>query len=185
MAVYRNLRENYEFRLRFDEAGQFFFKEMELKRKYREEETISEQGKRSTVIKRNGLVRRNLSLTGLSYHFSNYGESILKPTAIGIIIVGLSTFFWLIQNNPIAEPYFPIITVNKLHNFINVTQIWNSTHSLKAIERSLGDFLPVISLGSDIKVSIIDYIVKLLGGALTFVLLAVALRRKFERKFTR
>jgi hypothetical protein len=38
MAVYRNLRENYEFRLRFDEAGQFFFKEMELKRKYREEE---------------------------------------------------------------------------------------------------------------------------------------------------
>ena len=35
MAVYRNLRENYEFRLRDDEAGQFFFKEMELKRKYR------------------------------------------------------------------------------------------------------------------------------------------------------
>ena len=31
MAVYRNLRENYEFRLRYDEAGKFFIKEMELK----------------------------------------------------------------------------------------------------------------------------------------------------------
>jgi hypothetical protein len=35
MAVYRNLRENYEFRLKFDEAGKFFIKEMELKRNYR------------------------------------------------------------------------------------------------------------------------------------------------------
>ena len=35
-AVYRNLRENYEYRMRWDEAGQFFIREMELKRKYRE-----------------------------------------------------------------------------------------------------------------------------------------------------
>jgi uncharacterized protein YeeX (DUF496 family) len=36
LSVYRNLRENYEFRLRYDDAGKFFIKEMELKRKYRE-----------------------------------------------------------------------------------------------------------------------------------------------------
>ncbi len=36
LSVYRNLRENYEFRLRYDDAGKFFLKEMELKRKYRE-----------------------------------------------------------------------------------------------------------------------------------------------------
>ena len=35
-AVYRNLKENYEYRMRYDEAGQFFIREMELKRKYRE-----------------------------------------------------------------------------------------------------------------------------------------------------
>jgi hypothetical protein len=35
-SVYRNLRENYEYRMRYDEAGQFFIREMELKRKYRE-----------------------------------------------------------------------------------------------------------------------------------------------------
>jgi hypothetical protein len=37
LSVYRNLRENYEYRRRYDEAGKFFIREMELKRKYREE----------------------------------------------------------------------------------------------------------------------------------------------------
>jgi hypothetical protein len=36
MAVYRNLRENHEFRFRYDESSQFFIREMEIKRKYRE-----------------------------------------------------------------------------------------------------------------------------------------------------
>jgi hypothetical protein len=194
MAVYRNLRENYEFRLRYDEAGEFFFKEMELKRKYREEEEekkeVNSREERRVVIKRNGWFRRHFSLTGLYYHFSKYGESILRPTLIGIIIVGLSTLFWLFQNNPSAEPSSSFIA-NKPHmtttlrNFITVTQILNNTHTLKAFERSLGDFLPTLSLAGDIKVSIIDYVVKIVGGALTFVLLAVALRRKFERKYTR
>jgi hypothetical protein len=40
-AVYRNLRENYEYRMRYDEAGQFFIREMELKRMYREAPSIS------------------------------------------------------------------------------------------------------------------------------------------------
>ena len=72
MAVYRNLRENYEFRLRYDEAGKFFIKEMELKRKYRE--VLSEDGSRITV-KPNCWFRRNLSLTGLYYHLSRWRES--------------------------------------------------------------------------------------------------------------
>jgi hypothetical protein len=52
--VYRRLRENYEFKLRFDEAG--------------------------------------------------------KPAIIGAITVGLSTLFWLIQNNPTTEPSLSFIT---------------------------------------------------------------------------
>jgi hypothetical protein len=191
MAVYRNLRENYEFKLRYDEAGEFFKKEMELKRKYREVVTPLPEIGTIAVIKENNWFRKTLSLTGLYYHFSRYGESILRPTIIGIMIVVLSTVFWLFQNNPSAELYIPFITSNKPHiaktfsNFINGTQILNNTHNLKAFERSLGDFLPTLSLASDIKISIIDYIVKIVGGGLTFVLLAVALRRKFERKYTR
>jgi hypothetical protein len=70
-------------------------------------------------------------------------------------------------------------------NFINVTQVSNNTHTLKAFERSLSDFLPLLNPPSNIKAGVIDFIVKIVGGALTFVLLGVALRRKFERKYTR
>jgi hypothetical protein len=42
-------------------------------------------------------------------------------------------------------------------------------------------FLSFLPLGGEIKVGIIDYIIKTLGGALTFGLLAIALRGKFER----
>jgi hypothetical protein len=169
--VYRRLRENYEFKLKFDEAGKFFIKEMELKRKYREAPSLSAVFKRKLikflkrlklvnanvqepkieyVLKQNGRLRRHFSLTGLYYHLSTYGESIVKPTIIGAITVGLSTLFWLLQNNPTVEPSLSFIAKNTSHfiannsshmynttsNFINLTQIWNNTHTLKAFERS-------------------------------------------------
>lgn len=77
---------------------------------------------------------------------------------------------------------------NEAHNITNskligFSQIGNLTHWMKATERSVADFLPVLQLGSKIEVSLFDYIVKLLGAVLTFGLLAIALRRKFERRF--
>ena len=96
-AVYRSLRENYEYRMRYDEAGQFFIREMELKRKYREVVSSKEEDS-SFEIKQNNWFRRNLfSLTGWYYHLSRYGESIWRPTAAGLVIVFLSTLFWLTQ----------------------------------------------------------------------------------------
>jgi uncharacterized protein YjbI with pentapeptide repeats len=63
-AVYRSLRENYEYRMRYDEAGQFFIREMELKRKYREDVSPKDDGS-EIKIKQNNWFRRNLfSLTG-------------------------------------------------------------------------------------------------------------------------
>ena len=175
MAVYRNLRENYEFRLRYDEAGKFFIKEMELKRKYRE--VLSEDGS-SIIVKPNCWFRRNLSLTGLYYHLSRYGENLLRPTLIGIAIVFGSTLFWLMQSNPYAEPSLSHVT-----GFTQV--VANHTQWQKAFERSFADFLPLLPLGSKIQVGLSDYVIKILGGALTFGFIAIALRRKFERKYTR
>ena len=203
MAVYRNLRENYEYRLRYDEAGKFFIKEMELKRNYREAPTVSTAKLKlfalfkwlkrdhrpvphiKYVLRKNGRFRRHFSLTGLYYHFSTYGESILKPTIIGVIIVGLSTLFWLMQSNPTLQPTFSTKAHFPYSNFTGLSNATNPIQLQKAFERSLADLLPILSLGSDIKVGIVDFIVKIVGGALTFVLLGVALRRKFERKYTR
>jgi hypothetical protein len=206
LSLYRNLRENYEYRLKFDEAGQFFIKEMELKRKYRDISSVSDlefkiilvrklrekKGSIPNVIE-NDRVRRNFSLTGLYYHFSRYGESIARPIGIGAIILILSTIFWGLWSNPFLEPHIPILdsstnTVvdsNSTSHFVGFQKIWEPGHLSKSFERSFADFLPLISIGGDIKVGAIDYIIKLLSGTLTFVLLAIALRRKFERKYTR
>jgi hypothetical protein len=50
-----------------------------------------------------------------------------------------------------------------------------------AFERSLTDFLPFLPFRGEIEIEIRDYLVKI-AGALTFGLLIIALRRKFERK---
>jgi len=71
-----------------------------------------------------------------------------------------------------------------MSHFVFLNQAEDPNQWLAAFQRSLADFLPVLSLRGDIKVGIIDYVVRIVGGALTFVLLAVALRRKFERKYT-
>jgi hypothetical protein len=71
-------------------------------------------------------------------------------------------------------------------NFSGLTyNITNHIQLLTAFQRSLADFLPLLSLPGEIKIGVIDYIIKIVGGALTFGLLLIAFRRKFERKYTR
>lgn len=203
-AVYRALRENYEYRMRYDEAGQFFVREMELKRMYREVPSISnfklkiialkkKIGKDKNPppdvtykIKQNNWFRRNLfSLTGWYYHLSRYGEDLLRPTLAGVAIVALSTLFWLMQSNPTIEPSFSQNnpSSSNVSNFIGLSNFTNPNHLQKSFERSIADFIPLLPLGSNIKVGVIDYIIKIVGGAVTFALIAVALRRRFERRF--
>lgn len=61
----------------------------------------------------------------------------------------------------------------------------NPNYLERAFERSFADFLPFLSPPGDIRLGVIDYIVKIVGGVLTFGLLIISLRRKFERKYTR
>jgi uncharacterized protein YjbI with pentapeptide repeats len=212
-AVYRNLRENYEYRMRFDEAGQFFIREMELKRMYRE--VPSKEEENSLEIKQNNWFKRNLfSLTGWYYHLSRYGESLWRPTLAGLVIVILSTLFWSTQNNILLQPTLnativindansnyttstmntngslnnnEVVDANKLVNktanyFIGFQKAEDPSQWLKAFERSLADFLPLLPTG-DFKMGIIDFVIKIIGGAVTFALIAVALRRRFERRY--
>jgi uncharacterized protein YjbI with pentapeptide repeats len=157
-----------------DGAGQFFIREMELKRKYRE--VISKEEENSLEIKQNNWFRRNLfSLTGWYYHLSRYGESIWRPTLAGLVIVFLSTLFWLIQSDPSGEPSFT--------NTVGFTNAGEITVWQTAFERSMADFLPILSMINGVKVGLIDFIIKIVGGAVTFGLIAVALRRRFERRY--
>jgi hypothetical protein len=76
-------------------------------------------------------------LTGLYYHLSRYGENLWRPALLGIVIVSLSTIFWLIQSHPDLEPRFGSTPHNTtipsnvtVSNFIGFKEIMNYTHGL-------------------------------------------------------
>jgi uncharacterized protein YjbI with pentapeptide repeats len=175
LSVYRNLRDNYEFNMRYAEAGGFFIREMEINRLYTQTNRNGEER-----IKRRNVFFRNLSLTGLYYHLSRYGESFSRPALFGIGIVILSTLLWLTQPNPAADFSLQNITVPQI---ITVSEMDNKTSIELAFERGLTNFLPSLSFGTELNVGLLDVAFKIVGGAVTFGLIIIALRRKFERKF--
>jgi uncharacterized protein YjbI with pentapeptide repeats len=193
-AVYRNLRENYEFRLRYDEAGELFIREMEMKRRY---EMISShswknifrlkwrmnvirQLEEKNTVEYSDWISRNFSLTGLYYHLSKYGQSFSRPALFGVGIVLFSTLLWLTQPNPAADFSFQNITIPQI---ITIPEMDNKTNIQIAFERGLTNFLPSLSFGTELNVGLLDVAFKIVGGAVTFGLIIIALRRKFERKF--
>ena len=66
-------------------------------------------------------------------------------------------------------------------SYLLLNYFWKCNHLSKTWLYIPDTFLSLLPLGGDIKVGIIDYIIKTLGDALTFGLLAIALRGKFER----
>jgi uncharacterized protein YjbI with pentapeptide repeats len=114
-AIYRNLRENYEYRLRYDEAGEFFIREMELRRKYSE--------RQGNIIETDP-IRRHCSLTGF-YHLASYGEKFRLPLALSIMVIVASIFLWPLHFNPVHP-----LSIN--YNILNLNN---------ATERTLTTFL--------------------------------------------
>jgi hypothetical protein len=90
----------------------------------------------------------------------------------------------MVHDDPTGDSIIAGIQGNN-SNVINPSQIGNHSHTIKALERSLADFLPLLSMPGNITIGVIDFLIKIVGGGLTFVLLGIALRRKFERKYTR
>jgi hypothetical protein len=67
-----------------------------------------------------------------------------------------------------------IVTINKTSG---------QTNFEIAFVRSLTNFLPSLSFGTELNVGLLDIAFKIVGGAVIFGLIIIALRRKFERKF--
>ena len=153
-AIYRNLRENCEYRLRYDEAGQFFIRELELKRNY----SRNDKGE----IGKTHWLRRNFSLTGF-YRLATYGEKFRMPILF-IMSVILGAFFVSISqinSAVIAE-----------HNQNVILAVGNATEKVVTTFLQLRNEHLIWS----------DYIIKVLG-IVSLGLFAIPLRRKFERKF--
>jgi hypothetical protein len=164
LTLYRDLRENYEYHMRYEGAGEFFIREMELKRNYR---------LKDNKIKKRNIWERNLSLTALYRSLGKYGESFARPSLLIFSVFIIAFIFWLSQSNPTTTE--PSLLASE-----GFTKLYNGTHFIKSIERSFLDVTPLINFGVDR--SLPDYIFKTIA-VLGFGLLFISLRRKFERRF--
>jgi hypothetical protein len=90
--IYRNLRENYEYSLRYEEADEFFKREMELKRNYRKRIETDR-----IHVERNGFFQRNFTVTGLYHWISGYGLNYRRPACLALLVISLPIGFSLWQ----------------------------------------------------------------------------------------
>ena len=157
--IYRKLRENYDFNLRYDDAGQFFVREMEVKRKFYEKYSNN----KVSVNKK--MVRHVFSLLGMYYGLSKYGESLLRPTILAIIIISVGiNVFW----------------TEELTVYHDAPDKYEGIPIEKATIRSVTSFFPFYSLDENTNaVDLIFKIVLLPTSGLIFI----SLRRKLERRF--
>lgn len=159
--VYRDLRDNYDYNLRYEEAGQFFVREMELKRTYK----VNVRGKKPLTRKKN-IFWQIISISAGYHLIANYGESYIRPFIASAIILDLSTlWFWTSAFTNIG----PIFDDYKIHQNLE-----------NAIIRSLSAFFPFYSFDSDTTLE--DYVLSILLLPILGSFF-IALKRRMERRF--
>jgi len=95
LSVYRRLRENYDYNLKYIESGKFFVSEMEVRRLYREV---------GTEVVYNNWFRRNLSITNVYKLLCLYGESHIRPIVLMLTVILISTVLRLILHSNLGIP---------------------------------------------------------------------------------
>lgn len=190
LSVYRNLRINYEFKMKYEEASEFFVREMEIQRnRYKEgirsslnhvlsighgmimwlcrcvpglQERYKKDGEGSESKPR---YFWNWVLLSAYYWLGKYGEDVKRPLLwLGIIIGGAALFFAV----------FPDEAMIRASVQQNAGTQNDNTHMI--VKRILASFLQVNSNTlPDILVRITS--IPVLG------MLFIVLRRRFERRF--
>ena len=158
MDVYRNLRENHDYYLKYEIAGEFFIREMELKRKYKKNKKSSSQ----ETIKKNWYEKGTLH--GVYNIISQYGHSLYRPIYVTIPILTIFTVLFCYDNS-----------LNSNFAKSGFQEIFSN-----AIFRSVTSFFPFYSI--DKNTDFLDIMLRIIllpvSGAFF-----IALKRKLERKF--
>lgn len=152
LTTYRQLRENYEYYLKYEEAGNFFVRESEVSRIYKNKKEDHE----NYIVKKDW----NPISFSLSYKYlANYGESYKRPAKIliGLLITGFISF--LLSGESEGKELIEILG--------------------NAGQRTIHMIIPYFGMHQD--AMWLDYLLKI-PTIPVFGLLFIALKRKFERK---
>jgi hypothetical protein len=166
MAVYRNLRENHEFRFRYDESSHFFLREMEVKRRYKEVSSGA-----NAKIELNNWFRRNLfSITGIYYNLFGYGERLKRIALTTVLLFAVFSTAYFVATFVLPEINLPPNS-QKIKPTENMDRFVNSTLT------TLSDMFQIKGSG----LQPLEYVIRILSLPL-FGIVIIALKRKFERK---
>lgn len=159
--VYRNLRENFDYYLKYDNSGEFFVREMELKRKYRiNPKNIG----RKTIPKQ--YFSQRLSLLSLYNVIGQYGNSIYRPFYFSIAIISFFTLYFLTNQ------------LTNLPKLFESNFLYNVGDSFI---RSLAGFVPFDVPGSNVP-SAADIVLRIILLPISGAFF-VSIKRKLERTF--
>lgn len=159
--VYRDLRDNFDQNLRYDTAGEFFVREMELNRKYHD----NRQSKKFIVVKKFLLLRVIFSIYWWYNILAQYGQSYYRPIYFAIPIISVGTFLLL------GESMEEGAVIGK--------QIFYDGSLQTAFTRSLSAFIPFFTFTQTLTST--DYMLRLLLLPISITFF-IALKRKMERK---
>ena len=151
--IYRDLRDNYERNLQYEIAGQFFVREMEITRKYKDDNY-----KNKTEIIKKPICLRIFSIYKIYDIIAKYGQSCKRPFLFEVLIIMCGLVYFTCKG-------FTIENGDPFH--YGVTQ-------------TLLSITPFNSLSKDIDpISIIMKITFIMFTGIFFI----SLKRKLERKF--
>jgi len=91
MDTYRDLRDNYDYELRYETAGQFFVREMELKRKFKANRDGFPKTKKD-------FRRRVFSIYNFYHILAQYGQSYYRPIWVALPVLIISFFCLVIES---------------------------------------------------------------------------------------
>lgn len=112
LTVYRNLRENYDYYMKYEESGNFFLNEMRLKRK-----TLPKLSGEKIVMS----LYKTLAL---------YGESYIRPI-LALIAIMMTSFFIRLY----AHQFDPNVIFDELLKSIDLFGPGSVSGSIDIIER--------------------------------------------------
>jgi uncharacterized protein YjbI with pentapeptide repeats len=114
LTVYRNLRENYDYYMKYEESGKFFLNEMKLKRR-----TLPKLSGEKIVM----LLYETLAL---------YGESYIRPL-LTLIAIMMTSFFIRLY----IHQFDPNVIFDELLKSIDLFGIGSVSGSIDIIERNI------------------------------------------------
>lgn len=183
-ALYRSIRENYDYWLRHEEANGAYWREMEIQRKYKEvvprDKIKSKKNEDLIKSKKNGWVNRNFSLTGLYRRVSNYGLDYLKPIVIAALAIALPVGWEVygVYNAALTQQPAQEQTANK-----TVTQPAAQEESQNRTKRLPDVAAERLAATLGIKPDeLMGYFARAIAFSILGVLAIAALKNKFERK---